>query len=267
MNIPNINRSNIEDKWTIFSIWTKDEIKEILTNEMTRNRDLKRVEENLPWLKLFIEREKEYGAKKIIELGSWEWLLADDIQNNYNIKVLRVDWYKSEMSSRPLPKGWIEKMRFDIRNFEKFPWSIPSVFSIHTLMYIPNAPEIIGHIYNKLKPNHWAYLQFINGLRSRKIIEEFEEKNRGKWNIRITCTKTDVIIELLKNEEDLAIPEYLSTNWFVMNWKNNQEIRNSKLFYRYLAKDNDPEWEKVEQMRQNTKNSLDNTQEEIQKQN
>jgi len=35
---------------------------------MTRDRNLERVRENLPSLEEFIKREKEFGAKRMIEL-------------------------------------------------------------------------------------------------------------------------------------------------------------------------------------------------------
>lgn len=214
---------------------------------MTRNRDLEWVKQNLPTLADFIKHVVDKWETTIRDFGAGEGILADDIQKTYGIRVHRMDGYKQTPKEKIAL--WRLNMRYDIGNIKALPKWLGDMYSIFSYQYTPNAPQNIEDIRDKLKIWAHAYIQFPDGIRSQKALDEFVTLNEGK-NIAIMVDDANpsfksYIFEVRKDSEEdepLAIPQYFIRNNIPRKRTNTQEkVDNSELFYQIFSTHNDPE--------------------------
>ena len=243
----------------------KTSIQQILETDMTRDRNMKRIENYLPTLEKFIKQCVESKSKVLLDLCAWKWILADDIQDKYNawkdntneyIKVWRADilWAEQRQTDRSKPIWWRINMKIDINKLPKW---LSNTYSMFGLQYIHNAPDSIENIRNKLKPWCSAYLQFPEWLWSKKLLNEFIKKNKEN-NVVVYVDDANpsfksVIFKTRKeteNDPSLDIPGYQSkTNIPLYRANSEKKVKNSELFYHFFS-DNDPEYKEIETMSQ-----------------
>lgn len=246
---------------------TWSDVQTILNTDMTRDRDLLWVQKNLPTLENFIDYCIKNWSKKMIDLCSGKGLLADGIQNKYNteknkedyIQIWRSDilWAKERQTDQKAI-GWKHNRRIDIKNL---PNNLPDIYSIFWLQYFYNAPDMIEGIRKKLAVWSRAYIQFPEGIRSNKAIQDFITANRSK-NIVVYTDEANkdfssIVFEFWKeweSDQPFDIPDFHIWNNFPLQWTNTWEkVTNSELFYRIWSKNNDPQREDLQKIQASKK--------------
>lgn len=272
MNTTWSHQINSSEKIDNFPILKEDEIKSdlktILDTKMTRDRNLTWVNENLPTLNDFIKHCIQNWSKKMMDLCSGKWILADDIQNKYNqdkkreeyIKIWRADiLWAQERQSDQKAIGWRINLKIDIRDLPDW---LTDIYSLFWLQYFHDSPEILENIRKKLEVWSRAYIQFPEGIRSNQALDEFTKANKWK-NIVVYIDDTNknfysIIFEFWKESEDdqsLVIPKFIVKKWFPLQWnKTWEKVINSDLFYRIWSENNDPERKNAENIHNNRTN-------------